>query len=281
MSWYVASTVNTAPDSHYVFINNSTEEAKALAGYSYESIKEYSLLDIVLVGGGGAGGFGGSGGEGLAGAGGGSGNKTGYINTSYTDPDTNTIYDYSITGGGNFTLVLSNYNFDTIKVILGAGGTPSFTSNPGGTTTLQIISNGNVIASQTASGGQNGVSSFTAGNGFNGGGAGTRKGVIEGSPGSGNVALGGENGSGAIGGGIGAGIQQSGSLWPGGTGAGGSGVELKNNGTTLVTGGSTFGGGSKGGDGVPYTGAGGGGGGYSGGVGGNGGKGYAILYFHN
>lgn len=276
MSWYAAATVNNTPDQHYIYINNSAEEQNALNGYSAALFGGYKYVDVVLVGGGGSGGIGGSGGQGLAGSGGGSGNRYGYLNTKYLDTNTNYLYDYSIAPAATITITLNSYVFDTIKVTLGAGSTPSNVSYQAGTTTFELISSGSTVYSVTASGAFNGVFSDTAGSGFNGGGAGRRSGEVY-SPGSGDLVNGGQDGVGQVGGGIGAGTLNPG--YSAGSGAGGSGVAITLNGNPVVTGGSATNG--VGGSGMNYTGAGGAGGQYGDFQSGNGGKGYAILYFHN
>lgn len=290
-----------AVSGKYYFFNGSISNS-----ISYSEIYNYSFVDYILVGGGGGGG-GGTDPAGEANYGGGGGGSGLLYSTFAVSPYqllANNGFKYIIhqTNDIDNTVVLSNYSFTTIDIIIGAGGAGGggWTNGGNGFPTyfeLKNSSNHVVYTSPTAAGGNGGGAGNNneyGGSGYNGGGGGvggtnngpggsTSQFLYGGSSGGNGTGTSDAGDGGGIGAGIGACCANATSTSAGGGGGAGTGVVFLSGNQTGGNG-TLNGEGGQAGGGASYTGAGGGGGSYKGGNwsnGGNGGSGYAILYFHN
>jgi hypothetical protein len=296
-------------ESMTIYVNNPTEEGIAFAGYTGSILSTFNTLMVQLVGGGGGGQYGTFGATGFyGGGGGGSGEILGYIpaddyNFDISPGNTGT-FQYKNTNVDGvypnpYIIDLESFEWDTIKVQLGAGGNGSIETLAGfipatnGGSTILTFMNGGSPAMQplVVNGGIAGgdplpaipISNGVGGTGFNGGGAGSggssTTDVSEGGPA--DLANGGQAGEftkglnnsskyNGNGGGIGGGTGKN-PKYPlnfgtsaGGGGGGGTSVNYLLNGVKTQTGGngsiSTTFSGIDSTPGYMYTGAGGGGG---------------------
>lgn len=303
MSFYIASMLDTNPESLTIFINT---QSKVL---QYEAIprslfNEYRYLQYYIVGGGGGGGEGadGAGIYNYAGGGGGSGYQKGYIGAI----DSATGYNYTLVHHAlPETVDLTTYtDLSFIQTIVGQGGAAS---SAGGTSSVVFYDsiNSQIGPSIDAFGGIQGGDATSGANGdggdgyyAGGGGAGGYSGS---SGGSGATFEGGYNGGAGTYDNNGPDIFAGAGAGPSGAGGDGAGCKSVVPCAAADTVGGDGGGanylvagpicGAKGTDltrenaasGTPFTGQGGGGGAYYDGnhILGEGGSGFIILRFHD
>jgi hypothetical protein len=185
-------------ESMTIYINNPTEEGIALVGYTGANLGQYNTLMVQLVGGGGGGQYGTFGSTGFyGGGGGGSGQIFGYIPVDdykfNVSGSTGTFqYKNSNVDGlypNPYIIDLESFEWDIIKVSLGAGGNGSnfivpstiIPATKGGSTTLTFENLSSIVKTISIDGGIAGgapipalpISNGIGGTGFNGGGAGS------------------------------------------------------------------------------------------------------------